>query len=139
MKKILSILAFVAISLTASAQAKWPFGAADFQTPTVTTKVTAQTITISNNLTYADLGTIDTNKVLTVTIGTNSFGKAYKIDKGAMLVVKYVSDATARTIASTTGCSCATYTSTASKANIIHYIYDGTTFYCLSAGARAAQ
>lgn len=142
MKKVLLGLSLVfAICSTVNAQTsapKWPFGAADFQTPTVTTKVTAQTITVSNNLTYADLGTIDTNKVLTITIGNNSYGTAYKINKGALLYVKYVSDATARTVASTTGCSCGTYTSTASKANMISYIYDGTTFFCTGA-LKAAQ
>ena len=132
MKTIILALA-VCFSIGANAQVSnqnYPFGKADFQTPTVTSKATAQTITVINALTYADLGTIDTNKVLTVAVGSNSYGSTIKLPKGSQLFVKYVADATARTIASTTGCSCGTYTSTASKVNVLSYIYDGTTFYC---------
>ena len=132
MKKIILAIA-IAFSIGANAQISkqnYPFGAADFQTPTVTSKATAQTITVTNSLTYANLGTIDTNKVLTIVLGTNDYGTAIKIPKGSQLFVKYLADATARTIASTTGCSCGTYTSTASKYNVISYIWDGTTFFC---------
>jgi len=135
MKKLFSILAICALTLSASAQStvKWPYGKADFQTPTVTTKVTAQTFTVTNNFTYVDLGTIDTNKVMTATIGkANIYGTTVKPDKGAILVVHAICDGTARTIASSTGLSCSTVTLTASKEQTITYVYNGTALIGIS-------
>ena len=131
MKKLFAIIAICAFTLSASAQStiKWPQGKADFQTPTVTTKVTAQTFTVSNNMTYVDLGTVDTNKTVTVTIGkANIYGTTVKPDKGALLFIRVTSDASARVITSSTGLTMSTYTLTASKAHTLSYVYDGTNF-----------
>lgn len=135
MKKYILSLTLAVFALCANAQSttKWPFGAADFQTPTVTSKATAQTITVTNNLTFADLGTVDTNKVLTVALGTNYLGKTVTLDKGARLFVKWTSGTTARTLATSAGCSCLTQTGTTSKAWIAEFVYDGSTFYCVGA------
>ncbi|HXU28743.1 MAG TPA: hypothetical protein VN698_16055, partial [Bacteroidia bacterium] len=60
MKKLFSIL-IMAIAFCTNAKAQqvqYPFGAASFPTVTVTSKVTAQAISVSNSLTYIDLGTI---------------------------------------------------------------------------------
>jgi hypothetical protein len=124
MKKLFSILVIaLAFFNNAKAQVQYPFGPASFPTVTVTSKVTAQAITINNLLTYIDLGTIDTNKVLTVSGAAN-----YSIKKGAMLFIKATSDGTARSLTPSTGFTGVALSGTASKIKVMQFIYDGAHF-----------
>ena len=124
MKKLFSILLIaLAFCTSVKAQIQYPFGAASFPSVTVTTKVTAQAITVSNTLTYIDLGTIDTNKVLTVSGAAN-----YAIKKGAMLFIKATSDGTARSLTPSTGFTGVALSGSASKTKVMQFIYDGANF-----------
>jgi len=125
MKKLFSIL-IMAIAFCTNAKAQqvqYPFGAASFPTVTVTSKVTAQAISVSNSLTYIDLGTIDTNKVLTVAATAN-----YSVKKGAMLFIKATSDGVARSLTPSTGFTGVVLTGTISKTKVMQFIYDGAHF-----------
>lgn len=131
MKKFLTILAICALTLSVSAQTTidYPNGPASVITPSVTTKVIAQPLVVSNTLTFYNVGTIDTNKTLTITAASvGQYSKAYTIKTGSIIVVKVTCDATARTITSSTGLTNAVQTLTASKTHTITYMYDGSTF-----------
>lgn len=125
MKKLLTLLLLATAFCTQvkAQQVQYPFGAASFPAVTVTSKVTAQAISINNTLTYIDLGTIDTNKVLTVSAASN-----YAIQKGAMLYIKATSDATARSLTPSTGFTGVALSGTISKTKVMQFIYDGTKF-----------
>lgn len=128
MKKLFSII-LIAVAFCTEAQVQYPFGAASFPAVTVISKVTAQAITVSNSLTYIDLGTIDTNKVLTVSAASvGAYNSAYLIQKGAMLFIKATSDGVARSLTPSTGFTGVVLTGTISKTKVMQFIYDGAHF-----------
>ena len=135
MKKILlsfALIAIVALSATAQTTVDYPNGAASVITPSVTSKAVAQPLVVSNMLTIYNVGTIDTNKTLTITAATvGMYSKAYILKAGAMVIVKVTCDATARTITSSTGLTNSVVTLTASKSHTITYVYDGSSFVAI--------
>src|ERR1035437_2297293 len=131
MKKISLIIAIVAFTLIAKSQTtvNYPSAPASVVTPSVTAKAIAQPLVVSNTLTFYNLGTIDTNKTLTITAASVSqYAKAWNIPIGTEIVVYVTCDATGRTITSSTGLTCSVITLTASKSHTITYRYNGTTF-----------
>lgn len=122
MKKVLSILAICACMLTANAQStiKWPMGAATYNTVTLTSKQTTYTATATNSFNSYDFGTLDTTLALTIIPGS-------RVDAGAHLLIRWKSDATARTVTpnSTYFISQGT-TGTISKSKQVTYVYNGS-------------
>lgn len=122
MKKLFSILAICALTLSVSAQStvKWPFGAATYSTVTLTSKQTTYTATVTNQFASIDFGTLDTTLAMTIIPGSG-------LKAGAHLLVRSKSDGTARTITpnSTYFISAGT-TGTISKSKQSSFIYNGT-------------
>lgn len=101
---------------------KWPYGAAT--NSTLTADVT-YTLTVTNQLTLVNFGTLDTAMALTITPDAG-------LEAGALLIIKAKSDATARTI-TLTGALPATMSGTISKTKVQTFVYNGSSFIATGA------
>jgi hypothetical protein len=123
MKKLF-LIAVLFTSITASAQVKYPFGAADFSTLTVDNDTLYPSVT--NSLTYFTLSdTLVGNTVMYATISS-------KIKAGDRLYFRTLNGATARTLTfKSTYFKAPSITTTASKTKVYAFIYDGNVFVYL--------
>lgn len=101
------------------AEINFPFGKADSQSVTPAAGVAAATV--ANNLTIIDLGTLDANATLNLTLDAD-------LNVGSLLLVKAGSDGTGRNVTFGTGCTAAALAGVASKNKTKLLIYNGSTF-----------
>lgn len=125
MKKIFFILLFGLFVFASQSQTvttvKYPFGAATLYTST--DRLTSA-LSITNNVTYVNYGTLDTNLTITVT--------ATNVGAGATLYIKAAANSTNRTVTLSTGFLGTAQTFTASKIRLLKFFYNGTTFELVS-------
>jgi hypothetical protein len=127
MKNIIALLAiclaFVCNDVKAQSVIQYPNGPATITTVTLTTKVPAATLSVTNRCHIHNLTTHDTSLVIT-------FSVARGIIKGSVVYVKIKNSATAatRTITGSTGCTMASYTMTSNKTHLLTFVYDGTNY-----------
>lgn len=86
-----------------------------------TTASLTKSLTIISNYTYVDIGTMDTNMTITLTINNN-------VKAGALLFIETTANGTQRTVTFSTGLTCTALTNSASKTFITAFIYNGTAF-----------
>lgn len=128
MKKILFIALAVILSVAtekASAQVKWPFGAANFASITVDNDTL--TASASNSLNYFTTSdTLIANTVINVS--TSSSAKA-----GDQIYYRIQNGATVRTVTfRSTYFTSPVITGVANKTKLIHFIYDGSKWVLVS-------
>ena len=107
---------------TVQGDLKWPYGAATNSTVTADSVVT---VTISNNLTLLNFGTL--SKAMTLTLTPDA-----ELEAGAMLVIKAKSDGTARNI-TLSGATPTAWSGTISKTKVQTFIYNGSAFIATGA------
>lgn len=111
----------------ATQQLEFPYGSTDIQTPAYAATIAA---TIQNLMTI--IAPAQMTGALTINLTLDQGVKA-----GARLLVKALSDGTARTVTWGTGFSNATaMTGVISKTKAIEFVYDGTGFVPTSAGVQ---
>lgn len=101
---------------------KYPFGSADNQIKAAASSVE---VTISNQKTLVDFGTLDADTEIDLVIG----GEA---EAGARLTIKGKSDGTARDITCGEGLTGPGLTGVISKTKVAEFEYDGSSFIQLS-------
>lgn len=125
MKKIFFILLFGLFVFASQSQTvttvKYPFGAATLYT---STDSLTSALSITNNVTYVNYGTLDTNLTITVTT-TNVYA-------GATLYIKAAAYGTNRTVTLSTGFLGTAQTFTANKTRLLKLFYNGTTWELVS-------
>lgn len=123
MKKLLFLLAFVAVTFAANAQntISWPLGAGTF----VTKAETDTAIVASNRMVFIDYGTLDKAVSLTITIKKG-------LPDGALLFILTKSDGTGRNVTFSTGFKGPVLSGTASKTKLATFINKGGTFYMIT-------
>ncbi len=105
----------------------FPFGVADSQSVTPAAGVAAATI--ANNLTIVDLGTLGAAATLNLTLNAN-------LNTGAILVVKALSDGTARNVTFGTGITGPVLAGVISKTKTQTFIFDGSGFVGIAAAVQ---
>lgn len=109
------------------AELNFPFGAADSQSITHSGGVAAATI--NNNMTIVDLGTMDADVTLNLTLNKD-------LNAGAILVVKGASDGTARDVTFGTGITGPDLAGVISKTKTQSFIFDGSGFIGIAAAVQ---
>lgn len=104
----------------------FPFGAADVQTPAYAATITA---TITDLLTIINPATLTGALTLNLTLDQG-------IRAGCRILVKALSDGTARTITFGTGFTSPTLAGVISKTKTMEFVYDGSSFVPTSAGVQ---
>ena len=103
---------------------KWPFGKAEVLAPAF---AAALNITVRNNLTFVNVvGAMSAGMTLNVT-------NEGVIEQGARIVLKALSDGTARTVTPGTGCSGVAEAGVISKTKVIEFEYQGTSWVLVNA------
>lgn len=97
----------------------FPFAKATLLTPTVAAGAAA--VTLSDNFTYVDLGELAANTTLTITASSET-------RVGAMVLVKALSDGTARSLTFAGDAKAIAISGTISKTKTKLLVYDGADF-----------
>jgi len=103
---------------------KWPFGDADVQSPAYATPLA---VTITDQMTILKPAAMSGALTINLTISA-------EVKIGAKLVLRALSDGTARTVTFGTGFQSGTMAGVISKTKAIEFTYDGTYFIPSSNG-----
>jgi len=114
------------MATTTQATIKYPFGAADNQTPAYAATLA---VTITNAVTFLTPAVMTGALTVNLTIDAN-------VKAGARLIGRFLSDTTARTVTFGTGFTSPTLAGVISKTKEIEFVYDGVSFKPTSAGVQ---